>query len=121
MDWRLLWAIVTATPSEIVVLLVVLATISTYFIYTAYETGFYVSVISFAAMITAGLGGHIYFAFNGIFFAHDIGRSAVIGATLSMAACFAVAVIVIRVMSDTVYARFGAKKSQELPTARRNV
>ena len=123
MDWRMIWAITTATPSEIIILLLVLSTIATYFIYTSYETGLYVTSIAFSMMILSGIGGHIYFSINGIFFSHDISRSAVIGATLAMTACFVIAVIVMRLLSDTVYSRYSSvRKSQTpAPVIRRNV
>lgn len=116
MDWHMIWAIASATQSEIVILLVVLATVATYFVYNTYETGVYCTIFVFAGMIFSGIMGHVFLAYNGIFFSHDIGRSAVIGATLAMTACFIVAVLTIRLVSDTVYSRYRAKKAPA-PTA----
>ncbi len=112
MDWNLIWAIVTSTRSEIVILLVALSTIATYLVYNTYETGIYCTVFVFVGMIFSGILGHVFFAYNGVYFSHDVGRSAVIGATLAMSVCFIVSVLIIRIITDSVYARYSVRRSQ---------
>ena len=103
MDWHMMWAIAVTTPGEIVMLILLIAVCATFFVYLFCDTSLIATLAAFAALSASGLFGHVYFSMNDIFFSYEIGRTAIIGAALSMAACFVLYVFVVRIVSDAVY------------------
>ena len=106
MDWTLVFYSVTMMDLSIVALIMILAAITTGLIYTCLETGHYVTMITFAVMSLVGMFGHVIFSMFDVFFSSDSARNIVIGAVAAMTLCMIVAVIVGRVLGDTVYARY---------------
>ncbi|MEO1608192.1 MAG: hypothetical protein AAFR90_02400 [Pseudomonadota bacterium] len=103
MDWHMMWAIAVTTPGEIVMLILFIAVCATLFVYLFCDTGLIGTLAAFAALSASGLFGHAYFSMNDIFFSYETGHTAIIGATLSMTACFVLYVFVVRIVSDAVY------------------
>ncbi|HFB2048305.1 MAG TPA: hypothetical protein TECP_00657 [Hyphomicrobiaceae bacterium MAG_BT-2024] len=56
-------------------------------------------------MFASGMLGHTYFISNNITFDTDIGRTAIIGATISMIISLVLSVIVIRGVSDVNFGK----------------
>ena len=103
MDWHVIWAFAMATPDKIVWLILVLSMAAACCIYFCYNRGVVMSAVIFAAMFAAGLFGHAYFSINGIFFSYDASQTAIMGAAVSMIACFVVSVFIVRIITDTLY------------------
>jgi len=102
-DWHLVWAFAMETPGKIVWLILVLSMAAACCIYFCYNRGVIISVVNFVAMFAAGLFGHAYFSINGIFFSYGVSQTEIIGATVSMTACFVISVFVVRIITDAIY------------------
>ena len=100
MDWYTIWETAMITPSKIIILIFVLATVATYCVYFFYNTGIFLTALAFFVMLASGVLGHSYFITNDISFDYDSDRAAIIGATLSMAISFVLSVIIIRFLAD---------------------
>lgn len=110
MEWQTVITSIFVLDSGIVALACILAVLFTYIIYLHFETGIYTTFTILAALVLSGLAGHVMFTLSNIFFSHDPARNAIIGATIAMAICTVISVLILKTTADTVYSRYDNKK-----------
>lgn len=113
MDWNTVVLGVLSLDPSIVALVIILAAISTSFIYHRLETSLYVTCAILAILSSIGLFGHVIFLLMDVVFVADPAQNVVVGAAASMTICVIVALIAGRIMADAVYGKYGEPENDE--------
>ena len=113
MDWNTVVLGVYALDPGIVALVIILAAISTSFIYHRLDTNLYTTCAILASLSSIGLFGHVVFLLMDVIFVADPTQNVIIGAAASMTICVILALIAGRVLADAMDGKYAETKNDE--------